>query len=264
LTAPARPGADAPAPAPSDAAAADAALLDAARAGRLADVEALLAADPGAAARARDGAGDRAVVAAAFRGHRAVAERVAAALGPAQLEPWEAALVGDAAALARHVDAEPSLAGARRADGWPLLHLAGFYGHPDVVDVLVARGADVRARAANDIGNTALHAVFAMSGDLRVAERLLAAGADVNARGGGGYTPLHLAAARGHLAGVELLLSRGADASAGPPTGAPPRPWPASAGTRASPSAWPAADRRGAARGPAPRRPAHPRAGRVG
>jgi ankyrin repeat protein len=154
------------------------------------------------------------VVVAAFQGHRAVAERVARAIGPDRLDPWEAALVGEAGALARHLAADPSLAAARRADGWPLLHLAGFYGHRDVVDLLVARGADVHARSANAVDNTALHAVLAMSGDAGVAERLLAAGADPNAAGGGGYTPLHIAASRGDVQGVALLRAHGADASA--------------------------------------------------
>jgi ankyrin repeat protein len=175
---------------------------------------ALLAADPALAATARDAAGDRALVVAAFRGHRAVAERVARALGPAALDAWEAALVGDADALAARLDADPALARARRPDGWPLLHLAGFHGHPAVVDVLVARGADVGARSENAMANTALHAVFATSGDHRVAERLVAAGADPGARGGGGYTPLHLAASRGDAAGAALLLAAGADPAA--------------------------------------------------
>ena len=50
--------------------------------------------------------------------------------------------MGDAAALAAHLDRDPALARARRADGWPLLHLAGFYGHPAVVDLLAREDAD--------------------------------------------------------------------------------------------------------------------------
>jgi ankyrin repeat protein len=185
--------------------------LDAAREGRLADLDALLSADPALAARARDAAGDTAVLVAAFRGHRAAAERAARALGSAGLTPWDAALVGDAAALAAHLDRDPALAAARHAEGWPLLHLAGFYGHPDVVDLLVARGASVDARSENRMANTALHAALATSGHAGVVDRLLAHGADPGAAGGGGYTPLHLAASRGDLRSVELLLARGAD-----------------------------------------------------
>lgn len=193
---------------------AESALLDAARDGRLADLDALLSADPGLAARSRDANGDTAVLVAAFRGHRAAAERAAAALGSAGLTPWDAALVGDVGALAAHLDRDPALAHARHADGWPLLHLAGFYGHPAVVDLLVARGADVHARSGNHVDNTALHAALAMSGHAGVVDRLLAHGASAHTAGGGGYTPLHLAASRGAVAHVDTLLAQGADPAA--------------------------------------------------
>lgn len=190
------------------------ALLDAARAGDLAAVDALLAAQPGLAHTARDDAGDSALILAAFHGHRAVAERIARAIGPAGLDAWEAALMGEVATLAARLDADPLLVTARRHDGWPLLHLAGFYGHPAVVDLLVARGAPLDARAENRMANTALHAALAISGDARVVTRLADAGADVRAPGGGGYTPLHLAASRGNGAAIALLLDRGADPAA--------------------------------------------------
>jgi ankyrin repeat protein len=46
-----------------------------------------------------------------------------------------------------------------------------------------------------------------------VAERLLAAGADPNARQLGGFVPLHAAAQNGDKALAELLLDHGADPS---------------------------------------------------
>ena len=195
------------------------ALVDAARAGELDAVRAALDADP-SLADARDERGDSALVNAAYRGHRAVAELVAeraraeGSRGGAGLDAWEAALLGDVARLRALLDADPALVTRRRHDGWPLLHFAGFYGFPAVAALLLDRGADVAMLSDNHIANTALHATFAISGHVPTAELLLQRGADANALGGGGYRPLHLAASRGNVAGVELLLAHGADPAA--------------------------------------------------
>jgi ankyrin repeat domain-containing protein 50 len=60
--------------------------------------------------------------------------------------------------------------------------------------------------AAEDFRNKVLHAA-ARRGCLAAAEVLLTVGANVNARGEGGWTALSLAAARGHEAVVKLLLA---------------------------------------------------------
>jgi ankyrin repeat protein len=198
------PGSDEPGPA----------LVAAARAGDLAAVRALLDVAPSAVAY-RDADGESALVAAAFRGHRAVAELLAQyASRHATLDVWEAALVGDVPRLYALCAADRERARARRHDGWTPLHLAGFYGHPDAAAALLELGAEPSALGDNALANTPLHAALAISGDGRVVELLVARGADVNARAAGGYTPLHLAASRGHAMAVELLLARGASPGA--------------------------------------------------
>ena len=79
-----------------------------------------------------------------------------------------------------------------------------------VVELLIARGADVRARSK--VGETALMDV-ATRGDAAAAKMLIAKGADVNARDHRGYTALMFAAQYDDdaVALVRLLLAHGAD-----------------------------------------------------
>jgi ankyrin repeat protein len=82
-----------------------------------------------------------------------------------------------------------------------------------VVSLLLARGADVRARSK--VGDTALMDA-AVRGDAAAAKLLIERGAEVNAVDHKGYTPLILAAQFDGDAGelVRLLLAHGADVSA--------------------------------------------------
>ena len=70
-------------------------------------------------------------------------------------------------------------------------------------------------------GLTPLH-LAAGFGRFPVTKRLLAAGADPNARESGGWTPLHRAASEGHENVVRLLLTHGADPRAMDDQGATP------------------------------------------
>ncbi len=60
---------------------------------------------------------------------------------------------------------------------------------------------------------TPLHEAAAM-GHLEVARLLLERGADVNAKNKHGFTPLHFAAGIGHTDVAKLLLEHGADVNA--------------------------------------------------
>jgi uncharacterized protein len=66
----------------------------------------------------------------------------------------------------------------------------------------------------NSMANHPLHAGLAGQRDAETTRALIEAGADVNGRGAGGITPLHLAASRGDVALIAMLLQAGADPTA--------------------------------------------------
>jgi ankyrin repeat protein len=134
---------------------------------------------------------------------------------------------------------DPSLAGARDAQGVTPLMRATYRDRPDIVEAIlaVAPALDVfeaaasagaadrlrelldedpaRATAYSGDGFTALH-VAAYFGDVSAARLLLQHGAEVDAAGRGWMTgtPLHSAASSGNAAIVDLLLASGADPNA--------------------------------------------------
>ena len=127
-----------------------------------------------------------------------------------QLDVVEAAAVGDADRLRELVEADSSLLESRSPDGFTPLHMASYFGHPAIVRYLQERGADVGAVSGNAMKVQPLHAACA-TGQLEIAEALLDAGANVNARQQDAYTPLHAAAANGDERLARLLLDYGAD-----------------------------------------------------
>eukprot|EP00299_Pterocystis_sp_00344_P019704 c9748_g1_i7.p1 GENE.c9748_g1_i7~~c9748_g1_i7.p1 ORF type:complete len:268 (+),score=63.97 c9748_g1_i7:336-1139(+) len=84
------------------------------------------------------------------------------------------------------------------------LHCAATKGHSPVCELLVSRGAEVKAK--NTDGRTPLHSA-AYNGHLKVCEMLLLRGADVKARDKYGDTPLDDAKAQQMLE-VSVLLER--------------------------------------------------------
>lgn len=143
---------------------------------------------------------------------RADMARVLVELG-APLDVFEAAALGDEAALVRELDADPALVYGVSGDGFSPLGLAAFFGHAGVAEALLSRGADVNAVSRNAMGVQPLHSAVA-GGHGGLARALVMAGADVNATQQGGFTPLMAAAQNGDAGLVLFLRQRGADADA--------------------------------------------------
>lgn len=93
------------------------------------------------------------------------------------------------------------------------LDYAVRYGHADIAELLRSRGAVHGAGGDASPDTTEQLCLAANRNDVAGIERLLDAGADINAteRGPYGLPPLHWAAWRGRLEATRLLVERGAD-----------------------------------------------------
>jgi uncharacterized protein len=150
------------------------------------------------------------VLQAVYRGDRDEAERLARGR---ELDVFEASALGRTERVRELVDADPSLANAWADDGFQPLGLASFFGQPETARVLVERGADVNSASRNRMKVMPLHsAAAAQDPQVRyeIAELLLEAGADPNARQQDDYTPLMAADQHGDARLRELLVRHGA------------------------------------------------------
>lgn len=145
--------------------------------------------------------------------------------------------LGDLAAVRACLDADPALIGAQerwdeataRQFGLPVLvglftplHRAAYNGDPQLVALVLQRGADIDALASFD--QTALQVAVQIN-YRAVVDLLLAAGADPNRASKAGITPLHSAVILGRAALAIRLLAAGADAHARDLHGRTPLDW---------------------------------------
>lgn len=119
----------------------------------------------------------------------------------------EAASYGELSLVQRLLTADPTLINFGVDDpsqGWSPLWGAAHFKRGEIVDYLLAQGADVQA--ATRQGETPLHGAV-LGGDCAIVERLLRQGADVNAQSDNRMTPLHRAAWQRSRDIVALLLA---------------------------------------------------------
>ncbi|MEW6358817.1 MAG: ankyrin repeat domain-containing protein [Planctomycetota bacterium] len=123
------------------------------------------------------------------------------------------------------------------------LHRAAAAGHKDIVDLLIQKGALIGFQNKQGIAplyvsktaeivelllpktrDVTLHKA-ALLGNRFVVERLLAGGADVNAKNEQDSTPLDMAALKGHKSIVDILLQHGANPDTKDKIGSTPLHW---------------------------------------
>ncbi len=167
-------------------------------------------------AAARDDEGLSAVRAALYVHKQDVADVLLEA--KPELDVFDAAAVGDVDRLTELLDADGDLVNAYSEDGYTPLHLASFFARGPAVRLLLDRGADVGAVSKNDMEVQPLHSAVAANAR-EVVAALLLAGADVNARQKGGFTPLMAAEQHEKESDmVRLLMDHGAEEAAATPT----------------------------------------------
>ena len=128
----------------------------------------------------------------------------AAAVAPLQ----EAVIAGDIAGVRRELGKgiEPD---HRNASGSPSTHFAAYFGHREVLALLLDAGADVNGRSTLT-EETPLHRA-ALGGHVGVVEFLLSRGAEIDARTRRGESALLVALANSKPGAALTLLERGAD-----------------------------------------------------
>jgi ankyrin repeat protein len=179
-------------------------LLDAISAGdRAAALDALN--DPAAAHEAVPD-GPSALLLARYRGMTEVVDAIRSCR---PLDLAEAAAVDDVTTVARLL-ADGASPDARSPDGFTALQLACHFDAAGAAALLIRAGADLTARATGAMDVQALHAAAAGPTGACI-PLVLAAGAPVDETQRGGFTALHEAATRSDRRLADLLLAAGAD-----------------------------------------------------
>jgi|ERR1041384_4479731 ankyrin repeat protein len=182
-------------------------LFDAIRGGDANQVRTLVAQDH-ALVNARNDRGHSPVLIAQYHRQRACLDVLLAA-GPT-LDIHDAASVGATARVAELLDSDPALLNSYSGDGFFPLALAAFFGHPETVRLLLARGADPTLVARNPMKVQALHSAVAAR-SFEAVKLLVEAGAPVNGKQQEGWAPLHEAVNQNNVELVQYLLAHGAD-----------------------------------------------------
>lgn len=129
-----------------------------------------------------------------------------------RVEFFQAVQAGDADKTQSLLRRHPEWLESHLYDNLTPLYQASHLARLEVVEVLLAQGADPNSVTGR--GNTPLHAA-AYRGTPTVTQALLEAGSDPDRKNSRGETPLYLAGDRNHLRTCDILLQAGADPDRG-------------------------------------------------
>lgn len=160
---------------------------------------------------ARSRTGDSAILTAVYHRQKEIVNLLVSR--GATMTIFDACAAGEIERAERLLEQDPTSIHDYSPDGWTPLHLAAFFGHAKIAELLLSNQADVTARSRNSNGNTPLHAALAGNHKF-VAGLLMGAGADVNASDAAQWRPLHIAAANNNLDAMRTLIAQGADVAA--------------------------------------------------
>ena len=119
--------------------------------------------------------------------------------GEPSVDIWETAKVGNIESVKKYLDAKDKYE-------WTGLSWAAAEGQNEIVDLLIAKGADVNAKG--ELGTPLDCAI--VCGHKEIAELLIAEGADVNVKIWDGSTPLDFAIEEDETQIADLLRKHGA------------------------------------------------------
>jgi uncharacterized protein len=185
-------------------------VIAAVQAGDARKFRSLLQDDP-SLATAKDTNGVSALMHAFYHRRSEIADMLLAA--KSDLDIFEATAAGKADKVSELLKKDPESAKRWSADGFTPLHLAAFFGHPEIARILIRQSADVSATSKNPMKVTPLHSAAAAH-NREIVRLLLENDAPADVRQEGGWTPLHEAAQNGDLEMVRDLLQHRADPQA--------------------------------------------------